>query len=151
MTLADDIRSLTRKRRSRPVWEKMSALLDDIADEADSISAFTEAMTEAVSAMGALQEEMDQAQKSAFLPELGTIRAAVTAFLDASGGGEDETAAELAESARALLDDYKAVLCEPAEYSTDQKDDIWEEICDAFGAIAELLDKNSAPSPAPGN
>jgi DNA repair ATPase RecN len=136
MALADDIRALARKRRSRPNLEKIQAQLGELRELADSAEDALQAMESAREALGELSGALED-DGNPLLSWSAEVREAADALL-ALLPEEGESPSELVSEAEEIAEEYESCLND-SDYSAYDRDEIWGNLMDALENIAGAL------------
>jgi division protein CdvB (Snf7/Vps24/ESCRT-III family) len=136
MTLAEDIRALAQKRRSRPNLEKVQAQLDELRELADSAEYTLQALESAREALSELSGALDD-DGNPLLSWSAEVREAADALL-ALLPEEGESPSELISEAEEIAEEYESCL-DDRDYSADGREEIWGNLMDAMENIAGAL------------
>lgn len=134
MPLKDDLLKLSRLPRSRKNLEKIQGQLEELEELGDSEDEISTALE---SLRSALEEftEAEGSDENPFSAWVSGAQAAAVIFLG-SLPEEREGISDVITGARGKAEEYENCL-EDADYSAENREEIWGELLDALENIAE--------------
>lgn len=131
----DELYALAKKKRNPANLEAIQEMLTELREHADKAD-------EALSALSRIREDAETFSENlddgnVFLPEGSGISEKITEFLDMLPE-EDENIADLITEAESYAEEYESCL-EDKQYSADDREEIWGNLCDALEEIAKVM------------
>lgn len=137
VTLKDELKRLAGKKRSGKAFDEISQQVAELTEHAGTAADYLTALETAREAMSELSGALDGTEDNPLTEGAHLVKDAVDAFLEALPESE-ESIATLIEEAESACDEYENVK-DDTDYTAQDREDAWGELCDALDNIAEAL------------